>query len=227
MGCSCIKAAGNASSPGSDLSFESGRQLYPSVFQPREGVGESSPPTVQQQHAFLDAARSYDFARVRALVGQNRGYVNCQPAGRWSALHQAAHRGDVQTVQFLLAHGASPTSWTMDGRSPLDVADSPNSRVADILKSAMQSSADSERIVKPEKMAVCASEDTIAKLPVNTFQGGLEQNDDAQCQICLDDFSCGDKLHTLPCSHVFHAECVAEWLKEKSCSCPVCRHEFK
>ena len=30
----------------------------------------------------------------------------------------------------------------------------------------------------------------------------------------------------LPCAHIFHCECVSEWLT-KSCTCPICRYELQ
>ena len=38
----------------------------------------------------------------------------------------------------------------------------------------------------------------------------------------MDDFEDGDRIRELPCGHVFHAECVDEWLRVHP-SCPVCR----
>lgn len=83
---------------------------------------EPAQPSVTQQHQFLDKAKEYDFEAVRALVTQNSGYVNCQPAGRWSALHQSAEAGNAETIQFLLDHGADLRVQTSDGKTPLDVA---------------------------------------------------------------------------------------------------------
>mmetsp|Transcript_59857 Transcript_59857/g.160424 ORF Transcript_59857/g.160424 Transcript_59857/m.160424 type:complete len:102 (+) Transcript_59857:242-547(+) len=48
-------------------------------------------------------------------------------------------------------------------------------------------------------------------------------HDHSQCQICLDDYADGDELRTLPCNHVFHKQCVDQWLQLKSNSCPTCR----
>lgn len=46
------------------------------------------------------------------------------------------------------------------------------------------------------------------------------------CPICIVDFEEGDDLRVLPCEgkHVFHQECVDQWLLELSSSCPICRH---
>ena len=42
--------------------------------------------------AFLDAAKAFDFVKVRQLVDANVEYVNVQPSGRWTAIHQARRR---------------------------------------------------------------------------------------------------------------------------------------
>lgn len=83
------------------------------------------PPSVSSQHHFLDAAKHYDFATVRATISENPLFINCQPAGRWSALHQASEAGDEATVRFLLEKGASINVRTKDGKTPIDVAANP------------------------------------------------------------------------------------------------------
>jgi hypothetical protein len=40
------------------------------------------------------------------------------------------------------------------------------------------------------------------------------------CVICLDDIT--SNLHSLPCHHDFHVNCIEKWTK-KSNSCPLCR----
>lgn len=97
---------------------------FKSVAGPAGAAAAPNPaqPTVSQQHKFLDKAKDYDFEAVCALATQNSGYVNCQPAGRWSALHQAAEAGNAETIQFLLDHGADIAVQTRDGKTPLDVA---------------------------------------------------------------------------------------------------------
>ena len=64
------------------------------------------PPSIADQHLFLDFAKQYNFAKVRELVEKDIELVNAQPSGRWTALHQACHQGDSSTVDFLLGKGA-------------------------------------------------------------------------------------------------------------------------
>lgn len=50
--------------------------------------------------------------------------------------------------------------------------------------------------------------------------------EDLLCSICYDNAKEGDQLNKLPCSHIFHIDCVKEWLaKEKVC--PMCKQEIK
>ena len=43
------------------------------------------------------------------------------------------------------------------------------------------------------------------------------------CTICISDYSKGDMVHELPCKHVFHAQCIEEWIKYKP-ECPLCKN---
>jgi hypothetical protein len=44
----------------------------------------------------------------------------------------------------------------------------------------------------------------------------------AQCVICFEDFNVGVRL---PCSHMFHANCIHDWLVVGN-SCPLCRFQL-
>ena len=49
-----------------------------------------------------------------------------------------------------------------------------------------------------------------------------------QCSICLDYYIVGTILRKLPCNHMFHDECVSEWIQRPSSkrNCPVCRYQL-
>lgn len=42
------------------------------------------------------------------------------------------------------------------------------------------------------------------------------------CVICIADFHVGESLTRLPCSHQYHASCIAQWLRS-SRHCPLCK----
>jgi len=42
------------------------------------------------------------------------------------------------------------------------------------------------------------------------------------CMICLGDFSVEEPCRRLPCRHVFHSDCVDEWLR-RCTDCPICK----
>tara|TARA_A100001015_G_scaffold201730_1_gene225242 strand:+ start:4681 stop:6186 length:1506 start_codon:yes stop_codon:yes gene_type:complete len=46
-----------------------------------------------------------------------------------------------------------------------------------------------------------------------------------KCTICMMKFEEEDMVSKLKCNHIFHEDCIKEWLKEYSYKCPVCRAE--
>ena len=79
-------------------------------------------PTADEQHAFLDHAKGFNFDAVRELIEQCPAYVNSHAAGRWTALHQAAHKGDAEMVRYLLEHGADLELTTRDNKRARQLA---------------------------------------------------------------------------------------------------------
>ncbi|XP_013210170.1 E3 ubiquitin-protein ligase RLIM-like [Microtus ochrogaster] len=43
-----------------------------------------------------------------------------------------------------------------------------------------------------------------------------------RCSVCIREYTEGDKLRKLPCSHEYHVYCIDRWLSENS-TCPICR----
>ncbi|OQR88336.1 hypothetical protein ACHHYP_06855 [Achlya hypogyna] len=76
-------------------------------------------------------------------------------------------------------------------------------------------------------LAILALEDVVVATTSNEVNAVDETAYDC-CSICLGDWheaECAD-MHTvkLPCGHVFHEECVLDWLNG-SAECPLCRSE--
>ncbi|PON85065.1 43kDa postsynaptic protein [Trema orientale] len=83
-----------------------------------------------------------------------------------------------------------------------------------------------------EIRAVTATKSSIEALKEVNIESILGVQDrQHQCSICLEEFSfdhnIGDdraqKLAKMPCSHVYHKNCIEEWLKT-SHMCPLCRY---
>src|SRR5687768_11215537 len=74
-----------------------------------------------ERPAVIDAARSGDRAALRALI-QKKADVNQPDADGATALHWAAHRDDLESVDLLVAAGANVNAANDLGATPLWVA---------------------------------------------------------------------------------------------------------
>lgn len=45
------------------------------------------------------------------------------------------------------------------------------------------------------------------------------------CPICMEEVLSGTQVTKLPCSHLFHSDCILKWLKSRH-SCPLCRFKL-
>lgn len=64
---------------------------------------------------------------------------------------------------------------------------------------------------------------TLPKIKVTAYD--IAANEGSECSICLADLVAGEPALRIPCGHLFHEDCVKDWLK-KSNECPVCRFEL-
>ena len=66
---------------------------------------------------------------------------------------------------------------------------------------------------------------TILKfIPIWEVRENKRHDNNNNCVVCLSEFQIGDIISALPCCHVFHTECIKNWLKNEL-SCPVCKFE--
>ncbi|XP_037092940.1 E3 ubiquitin-protein ligase RNF165-like [Pollicipes pollicipes] len=57
-------------------------------------------------------------------------------------------------------------------------------------------------------------------------RAGAESVDREKCTICLSEFEDGECVRRLPCMHLYHIDCVDQWLAT-SRRCPICRVDIE
>ncbi|XP_052789448.1 uncharacterized protein LOC128223960 isoform X2 [Mya arenaria] len=66
----------------------------------------------------------------------------------------------------------------------------------------------------------------ISHLPVHVYQPSATSDSDGDsktdCLVCMEEFQAGERLKTLPCCHLYHVDCIDEWLR-RNAVCPICR----
>jgi chromosome transmission fidelity protein 4 len=70
-----------------------------------------------------------------------------------------------------------------------------------------------------------ASVAVVQNLPNEVVTKDDVENNNALCAVCKDEFSVGEGVKLLPCSHRYHGDCIVPWLGIRN-TCPVCRYEF-
>ena len=50
----------------------------------------------------------------------------------------------------------------------------------------------------------------------------VKKDEDKKCMICTFEYENGEEILTTPCFHVYHKECLANWLKRQN-FCPIDR----
>ena len=72
-----------------------------------------------------------------------------------------------------------------------------------------------------------ASKAAIDSLPmIKLTADDLIEETNKECLICLCEQEVGTISCKMPCGHIFHKICIADWLF-KQCTCPVCRYEIE
>ena len=62
-----------------------------------------------------------------------------------------------------------------------------------------------------ENRPPAASQDVIDRLPRIKFEASKQEH--KECPVCQDDYNEGEETISLPCHHIFHPDCILNWLK--------------
>ncbi len=76
-----------------------------------------------------------------------------------------------------------------------------------------------------EDIKLILTQEELDKIPVSIYKdisSELKEKND-NCPVCREEYHDNDNVRTLGCGHVFHTDCVDNWLTNHSHKCPCCR----
>jgi len=78
-----------------------------------------------------------------------------------------------------------------------------------------------------EDVKLTVEEEELEKIPIELYKNlDLEvKKDNTNCIICRDEYKDDDNIRLLSCKHIYHKDCIDNWLKEYSYKCPHCREK--
>ena len=50
---------------------------------------------------------------------------------------------------------------------------------------------------------------------------------ESNCNICFENYIKNDTLKKLNCNHIFHKDCLYDWLCKEKVTCPTCRKDVR
>ena len=74
-----------------------------------------------------------------------------------------------------------------------------------------------------ENVIIALTDEEFDKIEEIKYEDIDDQN---KCNICLDTFEESSKILKLKCGHIFHYDCIKNWLQNHNNKCPVCREEI-
>ncbi|XP_054888884.1 RING finger protein 11-like [Poeciliopsis prolifica] len=79
------------------------------------------------------------------------------------------------------------------------------------------------QLTEEEQIRIAQRIGLIQHLPKGVYDGGPDGSEKKirECVICMLDFIYGDPIRFLPCMHIYHMDCIDDWLM-RSFTCPSC-----
>lgn len=73
-----------------------------------------------------------------------------------------------------------------------------------------------------EDVVITTDEKSIDELPILKCKDNIETN----CSICMDNMKKDEEYIDIKCKHIFHKDCLTNYLKNFNHICPICRDEI-
>ncbi|MEQ2233065.1 RING finger protein 11 [Ilyodon furcidens] len=79
------------------------------------------------------------------------------------------------------------------------------------------------QLTEEEQVRIAQRIGLIQHLPKGVYDPGRDGSEKKirECVICMMDFVYGDPIRFLPCMHIYHMDCIDDWLM-RSFTCPSC-----
>uniref|UniRef100_A0A9J8BT48 RING finger protein 11 n=1 Tax=Cyprinus carpio carpio TaxID=630221 RepID=A0A9J8BT48_CYPCA len=79
------------------------------------------------------------------------------------------------------------------------------------------------QLTEEEQVRIAQRIGLIQHLPKGVYDPGSDGTEKKirECVICMMDFVYGDPIRFLPCMHIYHLDCIDDWLM-RSFTCPSC-----
>ncbi len=78
------------------------------------------------------------------------------------------------------------------------------------------------RLPEYQDVVVSLDEEEFNKLPCKVLDNDLQEN----CCICIEQFKKNDTVIEAPCKHIYHKDCITDYLINYNYKCPICRVEI-
>lgn len=158
--------------------------------------------------------------------------------------NHSLNNSSTTTTTTTTTNSSTTTTTTINGRTvqrsesnarPNNLSDILSTMTTDIIQSIFGSQFppsvdDFVEDLPLEDVKVTLTNDQFDKLDRIPLHNCSEQT----CHICMDEFeelSSTSKSKTqaikLPCSHIFHEDCIKQWLCKEKVTCPVCRADVR
>lgn len=75
-------------------------------------------------------------------------------------------------------------------------------------------------LTEQEEIEIVKRIGIIQQLPTSSYDDNCKEKH-KECVICMDEFFKGDTIRYLPCTHMYHKQCIDSWLI-RNFTCPSC-----